>query len=97
MNWIPQLATGYFAIAGLACAAGPIVIHLLNRRRYRRVEWAAMDFLAEALQQQRRRLNLRDLLLLFLRRRPSSCSVWHSPGLSSPITARRSAPAHRDI
>lgn len=56
-----------FAVAGLVCAAGPIIIHLLNRRRYRIIQWAAMDFLREALQRNRRMLQLRDLILLVLR------------------------------
>lgn len=56
-----------FAIAGLACAAGPVIIHLLNRRRYRVVQWAAMDFLREALQRNRKMLQIRDLVLLALR------------------------------
>ena len=37
-----------FAIAGLIAAAAPIVIHLLNRRRFREIDWGAMDFLLEA-------------------------------------------------
>ena len=53
-----------FAVAGLVAAAGPVIIHLLNRRRFRVVNWAAMDFLLEALQRNRRILQLRDLLLL---------------------------------
>jgi hypothetical protein len=56
-----------FAAAGAACAAAPVLIHLLNRRRYRVVEWAAMDFLREAIQKNRRVLQLRDILLLVLR------------------------------
>lgn len=58
---------GAFAVAGLVAAAGPILIHLLNRRRFRVVEWAAMDFLREAMQRNRRVLQMRDLLLLLLR------------------------------
>jgi len=58
---------GTFAIAGLIAAAGPIIIHLLNRRRFRVVEWAAMDFLRKAMQRNRRILRLRDLILLVLR------------------------------
>ena len=58
---------GSFAIAGLIVASGPIIIHLLNRRRFRVVDWAAMDFLREAMQRNRRILRLRDLLLLLLR------------------------------
>ncbi|MDA0283118.1 MAG: BatA domain-containing protein, partial [Planctomycetota bacterium] len=56
-----------FAIAGLVAAAGPIIIHLLNRRRFRVVEWAAMDFLRQAMQRSRRAIQLRDLLVLVLR------------------------------
>lgn len=56
-----------FAIAGALAAAGPIIIHLLNRRRFRVVDWAAMDFLREALERNRRILHLRDIILLALR------------------------------
>ena len=56
-----------FALAGLAAATGPVIIHLLNRRRFRVVDWAAMDFLREALQRNRKMLQLRDLILLALR------------------------------
>ena len=62
-----KFLTGAFAIAGLIAAAGPIVIHLLNRRRFRVVEWGAMDFLRKAMQRSRRAVQLRDLLLLVLR------------------------------
>ena len=56
-----------FAIAGAIAAAGPIVIHLLNRRRFRTISWGAMNFLRQAMQRNRRILQLRDLLLLLLR------------------------------
>lgn len=67
MNFVPSFAAVSFAVAGLIAAAGPVIIHLLNRRRYQVVQWAAMDFLREALQRNRRILTLRDLLLLALR------------------------------
>ena len=51
---------------GLAVAS-PIIIHLLNRRRFRIIRWAAMDFLLQADRQNRRRVRLEDLLLLLLR------------------------------
>jgi len=51
----------------LVAAAGPFLIHLLNRRRYRVLQWAAMDFLRDAIRRNRRFLILRDLLLLALR------------------------------
>ena len=54
-------------LGGLALLAAPIIIHLLNKRRYQIVNWAAMDFLLEAVTQNRRRLRLEDLILLLLR------------------------------
>ncbi|PIE22812.1 MAG: hypothetical protein CSA62_10205 [Planctomycetota bacterium] len=45
----------------------PLLIHLLNKRRYQRVPWAAMHFLLKAYKQNRRRLRLQNLLLLLLR------------------------------
>jgi hypothetical protein len=52
---------------GLALAAVPILIHLLHRRRYRRLQWAAMEFLLAALRKHQRRLRLENLLLLIVR------------------------------
>ena len=57
----------FFAIAGLVAAAAPLVIHLLNRRRFRELDWAAMDFLLAASSRSRSLLELRDLVLLALR------------------------------
>src|SRR5262245_2567546 len=48
-------------------AAVPVVIHLLNRRRYRVVDWAAMRFLLAAQKQNVRRLRLEQWLLLAVR------------------------------
>ena len=56
-----------FAIAGLALAALPILIHLLNRRRYKVVDWAAMDFLLRAMRKNRRRVRFEQWLLLATR------------------------------
>ena len=56
-----------FLLAGVALAAIPIVIHLLNRRRYQTVEWAAMRYLLEAMRKNRRRLRFESLLLLLAR------------------------------
>jgi len=58
---------GWFFIAGLGAASAPTIIHLLNRRRFRTMQWAAMDFLREALQRNRRIMQLRDLILLLIR------------------------------
>jgi len=45
----------------------PIIIHLLQKRRFRRVEFSAMEFLLRAVRRTRRRVMLEDLLLLILR------------------------------
>jgi hypothetical protein len=54
-------------LGGLALASLPIIIHLLNRRRFKTMEWAAMDFLLKAAVRNRRRVRLENLLLLALR------------------------------
>ena len=53
--------------AGLIAIAAPIIIHLLNRRRFKKVDWAAMDFLLEAQRLNKRRVKLEELILLILR------------------------------
>lgn len=55
------------ALAGFACVAIPILIHLLMRRRRKPVMWGAMRFLLEAYRKQRRRLMLEKWLLLLTR------------------------------
>jgi hypothetical protein len=57
----------WMAWAGLALAAIPIVIHLLNRRRFKVVPWAAMDFLLAAMKRNRRRLKFERWILLAAR------------------------------
>jgi len=47
--------------------AVPILIHLLNRVRYRRIRWAAMEFLLATEQRAVRRARLRQILLMILR------------------------------
>jgi hypothetical protein len=51
----------------LAAAGIPVLIHLLNRRRYREVPWAAMRFLLAALRKNRRRIRIEQWLLLAVR------------------------------
>ena len=64
---LPFFTSPWFFVAGAVCALGPVIIHFLNRRRYVVVDWAAMDFLREALRRNRRILELRDVALLILR------------------------------
>jgi len=53
--------------AGVLLATTPIIIHLINRMRFRRIEWAAMEFLLKAQKKMRRKKILEQLLLLLLR------------------------------
>src|SRR4051794_13124146 len=52
---------------GLALAAVPLIIHLLNRRRFQLVEWAPMKYLKLTIRSNRRRMRIEQLLLLLLR------------------------------
>ena len=52
---------------GALLGAIPLIIHLLNRRRFRRVEWAPMRYLKLTIQRNRKRIQLEQLLLLLLR------------------------------
>ena len=54
-------------LAGIAAGIVPVIIHLLNRRRLKRVEFSDLRFIAPLNQQRMRSLNLRRLLLLLLR------------------------------
>ena len=54
-------------LLGAAAIASPILIHLLNKRRFKIVEWAAMDFLFQADKKNRKRVQLENLILLLLR------------------------------
>ncbi len=51
----------------LGLGSVPILIHLLNRRRYQVVRWPAMAFLLRAQVKTRQRLRLENLLLLLAR------------------------------
>src|SRR5215831_2768730 len=60
------LNPGYL-LAGAALVSLPIIIHLINRMRFKRVRWAAMEFLLKSQKRNRRRLIIEQLLLLALR------------------------------
>src|SRR2546425_10264861 len=57
---------GYLAVAA-ALVTAPIIIHLINRMRFKRIRWAAMEFLLKAQKRTRRRLIIEQLILLALR------------------------------
>lgn len=56
-----------FLLFGLAAVSIPIIIHLLNRRKFRKVVWAAMRFLKTSVDQNQRRMQVEDFILLALR------------------------------
>ncbi len=57
----------WFMAAGGALVSLPILIHLINRMRFKRVRWAAMEFLLKSQKRNRRRLIIEQLILLALR------------------------------
>lgn len=56
-----------FVLGGLSLIAAPIIIHLINRFRFRRVRFAAMEFLLQSQRRNQRRVLIEQLLLLLLR------------------------------
>ena len=70
-GWMFEFLSGFMLhptmAIGTAAVASPILIHILSKRRYQRVKWAAMSFLLDALHRNRRRVRLEQLLLLLLR------------------------------
>ncbi|MDA1214101.1 MAG: BatA domain-containing protein, partial [Planctomycetota bacterium] len=58
----PAIATG-----GAFLLSAPIIIHLINRLRFKRVRFAAMEFLLQSEQRNRRRILIEQLLLLLMR------------------------------
>src|ERR1700709_1061907 len=57
----------YAMAAGGLLISSPIIIHLINRMRYRRVRWAAMEFLLKAQKRMKRKMIIEQLILLLLR------------------------------
>ena len=57
----PALTAGFFL------TLVPLLIHLINMMRHRRVRWAAMDFLLQSYKKHRKWVWLKQLLLLLAR------------------------------
>src|SRR5438874_6472137 len=57
----------WYMAAGGAAVSLPILIHLINRMRFKRIRWAAMEFLLKSQKRNRRRLIIEQLILLLLR------------------------------
>lgn len=54
-------------LLGTAGIGIPILIHLLNRRRFRKMPWAAMRYLRASIERNQRRMKLQDWILLAVR------------------------------
>ena len=66
--WLSSFLTNpIMLLAGSLAVLSPIIIHLLNKRRFKIVDWAAMDFLFDADKKNRRRVRLENFILLLLR------------------------------
>src|ERR1700682_5675808 len=57
----------WYMVAGGALVSSPVIIHLINRMRFKRLRWAAMEFLLKSQKKNRRRLIIEQLILLLLR------------------------------
>ncbi len=77
LNPLAAFVNPGFAWAGVALLAIPILIHILNRRRFKVVRWAAMEYLLQAMRKNRRRLKFEQWLLLAMR-----CAVLGLLGLA---------------
>lgn len=64
---LAAFVTPALAWVGAGAVAAPILIHLLARRRFKRIRWAAMDFLIDAERRNRRRIRMEEWILLALR------------------------------
>lgn len=84
-------------LLGLSALLIPIIIHLLNRRRYDVVDWGAMQFL-QLSETTRRRLLIEELLLMALRIGLLAVLVLAIAGpiFSSPALSRLGRPS-RDV
>lgn len=75
-------------LIGAALAAVPLLIHLLNRQRFKPLPWAAMRFVEAAYRKTRRRARLENLLLLLLR---MAAIALLALAISRPFVGARSA------
>src|SRR3954453_12986078 len=87
-NILAAFVTPAFFVAGILLAAIPIIIHILNRRRYRTVNWAAMEFLLRAMKKNRRRLKFEQWILLARR---CAVLVLVATSLARPLGCRDTA------
>lgn len=76
-------------LGALSLVSIPIIIHLLQRRRYRVVRWGAMEFLRLSQRNRSRRLMIEQLILLLIRCLIIACAVL---AISRPIVRAGALP-----
>ena len=54
-------------LGGLGLVSIPIIIHIIRKNKVVELDWAAMDFLFDIVEEQKKRFQMEDLLLLLLR------------------------------
>ena len=64
---MPSFVHESFLWWGLPLVGLPVLIHLINLMRHRRVQWAAMEFLLQSQKRHRKSILFKQLLLLLLR------------------------------
>jgi hypothetical protein len=86
MNFVTPL----FLIA-LTALAVPIIIHLFNFRRYRKIYFTNVRFIAEIKQESKKRSQLKHLLILLMRLLAIACLVlaFAQPYIPSALTHKR--------
>lgn len=57
-------------VGGVLAFSIPLIIHLLNKNRYQRVDWGAMFLLEQVVRQNRKRVKLEQIIMLLVR-----CSI----------------------
>jgi von Willebrand factor type A domain/Aerotolerance regulator N-terminal len=85
-------------LLGLLGVAIPVLIHLLNRRRYQIVDWGAMHFLQTSATT-RRRILIEEILLMLLRMGLIALLVLAlaAPYADSPALAKLGLKINRDV
>jgi len=95
-DWQPTTVHSFLAvafvtpalfIAGLSLIAIPIIIHILNRRRFKTIQWAAMEFLLRAMRKNRKRIRFEQLILLATR---CLVLVFLGMALARPVACNQS-------
>ena len=86
-------------LLGLAAAAIPLIIHLFNFRRPRKIDFSSLEFLKELQKSTMQRVRIKQLLLLLLRTLAIACLVltFARPTLTSNLAGSLGSQASSSI